>query len=275
MHPFIRITRPVNSLMSGFAVMVAGIIAGGFPISLEIVMASIVSILACAGGMVINDYFDYEIDKINRERRVLPRGEMKLRTALIYALFLFLSAITVAYFVTMTAFLLCLVAVFSMILYASRLKRMCFVGNLMVSFLTSLTFLYGGAAVGKMEAVGMLFICSFLASVSREVMKDIEDIEGDREMGSRTLPIVYGTSISLTIAQGVLIAAVLTTFLPYVYGIFGTQYLIMIVALDLAVLRTLRLSEKNIPKAEKRLKLEMYGVLFVFFLSKIIEPFLA
>jgi geranylgeranylglycerol-phosphate geranylgeranyltransferase len=275
MHPFIRITRPVNSMMSGFAVFIAGIIAGGFPVPLEVILASVVSILACAGGMAINDYFDYDIDKINRKERVLPQGEMELQTALIYALFLFLSASIIAYFVTMTAFLICLVAVASMTLYASTLKRMCFVGNLMVSFLTSLTFLYGGAAVSKMEAVGILFICSFLASISREIMKDIEDITGDREMGSRTLPIVYGTTTSLLIAQIFLIAAIPTTFLPYIYDIFGIQYLLMIGVLDTAVLWTVYMSKKDIQRAEKMLKMEMYGVLFIFFISKVIETLVA
>ncbi|MEA1993931.1 MAG: UbiA family prenyltransferase [Euryarchaeota archaeon] len=275
MHPFIRITRPSNSIMSGFAVLIAGIIAGGFPITYKVVLASFVSILACAGGMVINDYFDYEIDKINREERVLPKKEMSLQTALIYAIFLFLLACFMAYFVNLKAFLICLIAVVSMILYAYKLKRTCFVGNITVSFLTSLTFLYGGAAVNKMEAVGLLFLCSFLASVSREIMKDIEDIKGDKTMGSVTVPIVYGEKKSILISQIFLFLAILATYLPYLYNIFGIEYLLMISILDLFVLRTAYISKKNILRAEKTLKLEMYGVLAIFFLSKIIETILA
>ncbi len=271
MHPFIRITRPVNSLMSGFAVFIAGIIAGGIPITYKVVLASIVSIVACAGGMTINDYFDYEIDKINRKDRVLPRGEMGLKTAFFYAISLFISACIIAYFVNLTAFFICVVACVSMCLYAYKLKRMGIVGNITVSFLTSLTFLYGGAAVNKMEAVGMLFLCAFLANVAREVMKDIEDVKGDKEMGSRTLPIVYGREKALIFAQIFLVLAVLTTFFPYIYNVFGIQYLAMIVVIDIAVLWTLYISRKNIASAQKSLKLEMYGMLFVFFLSKVIE----
>ena len=270
MHPFIRITRPINSIMSGFAVLIAGIIAGGYPFTYKVVLASIVSIIACSGGMVINDYFDYEIDKINRKDRVLPMGEISLRTAFLYAIFLFVLACFIAYFVNLKAFLICIAADVSMFLYAYKLKRMCFVGNIMVAFLTSLTFLYGGAAVNKMEAVGMLFLCSFFATVSREIMKDIEDINGDRKMGLSTLPILYGEKKSLLVSQIFLILAVFATYLPYFYRIFGIQYLLMITVLNVFVLYTLYLSKREIPKAERSLKIEMYGVLFIFFISKMI-----
>jgi len=271
MHPYIRITRPVNSIMSGFAVFIAGIIAGGYPFTYKVILASIVSIVACSGGMVINDYFDYDIDKINRKDRVLPMGEMSLKAAFFYAIFLFVFACLIAYFVNFKAFFICITASILMFLYAYKLKKMCFVGNMLVGFLTSLTFLYGGAAVNRMEAVGMLFICSFLANISREIMKDIEDMKGDKEMGSSTLPIVYGVKKSLLISQIFLLSGMITTFLPYVYNIFGVQYLFMISVLNIFVFWTLYISKKNVSRAEKSLKIEMYGVLFVFFVSKIID----
>ena len=103
MNPYIQIIRPVNCIMSAFAVYIAAIISGAiffgtYP-TIEFTYALLTTFLVCAGGMVVNDIFDIEADKINKPKRPLPSGKIKVRTAKTYAAILFIIGVAISYFI--------------------------------------------------------------------------------------------------------------------------------------------------------------------------------
>ena len=179
MKAYLELIRPSNTIMAGFAVFLSGAIAAGRQIPpLDVFLAVLGTICASSGGMVTNDYFDYEIDLINRPERALPRGALTRKRALIFACVLFVLALLFIAFTNWLCIAIGYPAVFLIVVYSWKLKRRPFIGNFAVAFLTSLTLVYGGAAAGNIVLVTMLAICAFFANLSREIVKDIEDMKG-------------------------------------------------------------------------------------------------
>jgi geranylgeranylglycerol-phosphate geranylgeranyltransferase len=110
-------------------------------------------------------------------------------------------------------------------------------GNALVAYLGGSTFLFGGAAVsGELTTAAVLFVLAALATFTREVIKDVEDVEGDAAEGLRTLPLAIGERRALLLGASVLVVAVLASPLPYLDGSFGLPYLALLVPADLAML---------------------------------------
>ena len=102
-------------------------------------------------------------------------------------------------------------------------------GNLLISYLGGSTFLFGAAAVGQLSAsVVVLFLLAALSTFAREVIKDVEDLAGDREEGLQTLPIMIGRRPALGLAVAVLTVAVAASPVPYLRETFGLIYLVLV-----------------------------------------------
>ncbi|AIF68464.1 prenyltransferase [Palaeococcus pacificus DY20341] len=233
---FVEIMRPHNCILAGLVGILGAMVAiGQFPPVDKAILVFLVVFLGCSGGNTINDYFDYEIDKINRPTRPLPRGAMARKTALIYSIFLFAVGLILAYKINIQALLVAGVAYSLMVLYAWKLKPLPFIGNLVVAFLTGITPIYGAIAVEKIGFAGYLALSAFLVNVSREIMKDIEDVEGDKAEGARTLPIIWGEKKAAYLASFFAFATILSSFLPVRVGI-GIGY-VPILLVDALVLK--------------------------------------
>jgi geranylgeranylglycerol-phosphate geranylgeranyltransferase len=127
------------------------------------------------------------------------------------------------------------IAVGALLVYELRLKARGFTGNLTVALLTGLVFLYGGAAVGDALVMAPFAAMAFLATLSREVIKDMEDVAGD--VGRRTLPMTHGIGVASNVARGSVVAAIALSFVPLVWfvspaSIAGIMYLALVLAAD-------------------------------------------
>ena len=125
---FLTITRPVNSLVAGLAAIVAYLIATGTIIPESLLLFVVVALITAAGN-VINDFFDAEIDAINRPDRPIPSGAISRGAARGFAVTLFLAGILVSFFTNS----LCIgIAIFNALLlvaYAAKLKRLPLTGQ--------------------------------------------------------------------------------------------------------------------------------------------------
>lgn len=242
---YIRIMRPVNSLFAGFAVLLGVIIAAGTILppgeaapSLFIYPALILAVsLITAAGNVINDYFDREIDAVNRPRRPIPAGEVSPGTALCYSMALFLAGLFACMFTNPFCIAIAIFNSVLLVLYAMKLKGLPLAGNIVVSYLTASIFLFGGAVYGLPGIMQNVFVAIivFLAILAREIMKDAEDIEGDREGGARTLPMTIGAKRSAAICSVLCLAAVIISLMP-LFRWWGVPYLISISMADLVIM---------------------------------------
>jgi len=272
---FFTITRPVNSFVAGLAAIVAYLIATGTVVPGVILLMAVV-ILVTAAGNVINDYFDAEIDAINRPSRPIPSGTVSRRSAGVYAAILFIAGVAISGFTTPVCFGIAVFNALLLVAYAAKLKSTPFFGNVSVSYLSASIFLFGGAFAGYTYLPAMLPVATitFLAMLARELLKDAEDIEGDKAGGADTLPIRIGVKKTAIIAFACTVFAVIASAIPYFW--WGWPYLAGIAVVDIIILasaaRALNCSDPAGLKASGSttfLKLGMFLSLVVFALSAV------
>ncbi len=236
---YLSIIRPANCFMAVLAVYIGSLVAGMPVFPAEAVIYAMASaFLVCGAGMTINDYFDVEIDRINKPDRPIPAGKITKRTALIYSALLFSAGIAVSYLINLPAFAAAVLASVLLIVYAWKMKRMILVGNLSVSALVALTFIFGGMANLNIVPVLSLSLVSFLANTGREIFKSIDDVMGDQTAGVQSLPIKYGVLKARLIGNTLVILAVILSFVPYFMNVFrvGEVYLFFIGIADIVFL---------------------------------------
>jgi geranylgeranylglycerol-phosphate geranylgeranyltransferase len=235
MNPYIEILRPVNAVMAVITVILMALIAGRFDV--DVLLACIVVFTATGAGNVINDYFDHEIDRVNRPSRPIPSGRITRGAAGIYSVLLFVLASALGFYLGPLPGLVVASSSLLMGYYAWSLKKRCLVGNITISFLTGMSFVFGGIVVGEISASIYLGIYAFLMTMAREIVKDMEDVEGDLVEGATTLPITHGMRVSGILAAAFMLSASLTSPSLYIIGIFSILY---IPVLAVAVLFFLR-----------------------------------
>jgi len=271
-----KIIRPVNAGVSGITAGIAYFIAGGTE-PLYAILLFFVVLVICGGGNVLNDYFDSEIDKVNKPERPIPSGQVGTKSALVWAFILFGAGIFAACYSNIWCLGIALVNVFILIIYAAKFKGIPLLGNLSVAYLSGSIFLFGGFLVGPGSFLVMLplFAITFFGTLARELLKDAEDIEGDKVGGARTLPMKIGVSKTAVLAVIFILCAILASFVPFLT--WGPLYLVLISVVDVFIfLVTVRsLAFRNSAdlassNCTAHLKYGMFAALFVFLLVQLI-----
>jgi geranylgeranylglycerol-phosphate geranylgeranyltransferase len=244
--------------MAAFAALIGMLVSKAAFAAESAILAFIVVFLVAAGGNVVNDYFDVAIDRVNKPDRAIPSGRITQQAALLYALVLSILGVVTSVFINPACFVLAALSATLLILYSWELKRSVLVGNLLVGYLTGSVFLFGGAAVSALFIPGVLFISAMLAITSREIVKDVEDLVGDRTGGATTLPVRCGVTASLVVAALFMVAAVVISPLPFIIGALGPAYLGIVIIADATLLYGSALSWGAPAKASELIK---YGML--------------
>ncbi|MFC6614365.1 geranylgeranylglycerol-phosphate geranylgeranyltransferase [Halopenitus salinus] len=263
----LELTRPLNAVSAGVLTFTGAYVAGGEVLAGDapaVAAAVCATVLATGAGNAVNDYFDREIDRVNRPDRPIPRGAISARGALAFAIVLFGGAIGAALLLPPAAIGIAVFNLALLLAYTELFKGLPGVGNVVVGFLTGSTFLFGGAAVGSPFGAGVLFVLAAVATITREIIKDVEDVAGDREEGLNTLPIVIGERNATWIGIAILATAVAASALPFFRGDFGTAYLLVIVPADLVMLAAAVRSLRDPASAQRRLKAGMLLAVVAF-----------
>ena len=283
MRAYLQLIRHANCSMAGLAAAIGVFIAynivnnnidaASIPIPfLETALVFLTVFFVTGAGNAINDYFDVEIDAINKPSRPIPSGKIGLQNALYFSLVLFVIGTITAFAINLVCGFIALFNSLLLIYYAKTLKRTALFGNLSVGYLTGSTFLFGGAVFfenGGIEAVAILFILSTMATISREIVKDIEDMEGDAKDGASTLPIKIGARKSAYFAAMIGIVAVLASPVPYLQSMLSMRYLYIVAIADIffafAVFEILK--RNNAAKSSSLFKKAMMFALLSFIIG--------
>ena len=264
---FVRLMRPLNCFMMGFAVLVGAVLASPAQFSgswFSIAFGFGTGFTLCAAAMTINDYYDRSIDAINEPSRPIPSGTVKTREALAFVGVLAAAGFALALLVSP----LCLVvAVASMVITATYLtagKRTGLPGNFLVSVCVAIPFIYGSVAV--LGAVGLnvvLFaLMAFLSNTGREITKGIVDVKGDSAGGVKTLAVQFGEKNAAVAAVAFYLLAVALTPITWFLGLVSVLFVPFVLVTDvgLVVCSALLLLDHTREKA-RRIK---NGVLLLF-----------
>ena len=272
MNPYIEILRPGNALMGAISIILVAIIDK--TISIPIVLAMAAVFFETAAGNVINDYFDYNIDLINKPERPIPSGRISLKNGRNYAYLLFLAGTVCGFLISYMTnnwipFIIVLIADVVLYLYAYKLKATPLIGNLAVGFMTGFGFVFGGFCINNPNIIMTSIFLGFFAFVmttAREIIKDIEDVEGDKKDGARTLPILIGKKKPAILATILIIVDCALCPLLYMYHIFGILYLVIIAIAVIIFIYSaiLILKSQDESTAHKSSKLLKIGMLIAF-----------
>jgi geranylgeranylglycerol-phosphate geranylgeranyltransferase len=216
---YASVIRPLNCAMIGLAVIV-GYFVSKPPSAqpLVIAMGFLTGFTICAYSMVINDYYDIEVDRVNQPMRPLPSGRVTPRAAIALSLVMLLVGTgSSLYFAFPVAPSIALLYALLSWVYNFRVKKQGLLGNLIVASSLAIPFIYGGViSSGDVGSSLLLFMAltSFLSGVGREVVKAMADTAGDAKRGIRSYAIVHGLKAAASVGAIFFLAAVVTSVLP-------------------------------------------------------------
>ena len=253
------IVRPRNLVLAAAGVAVGGFLAlerFSVPPALWWAMASAVGL--GAAGNVSNDLFDVEADRINRPVRPLVTGAISRQAALVLAGVAGGLGLWAAWWVSAQLFALGVAALAVMLVYSPVLKSRGLLGNAAVAVVASMPLVYGAAAVGDWRAGVVPAVLAAFLHLAREIVKDLEDVEGDLAIGRTTVPIAWGTDVGYRAAAAVLTLFVPVALLPWVLGWYGPRYGSVVLLLDLGIVALIgRLIARRLAGARSALKAAM------------------
>ena len=177
----------------------------------QFILLCVSSLLIAAGGYIINDYFDLDIDSVNKPERLVVDRIIRRRSTIMWHLFFSMTGVVIGFYLDITSGISFLgiansMCVLLLFVYSISLKRKLLWGNILISLLTAwvvmvISWSEGSHLIHQRDIVGtgkiyrFTFLYAgfaFIISLIREAIKDMEDMEGDRKYDCRTMPIVWG-----------------------------------------------------------------------------------
>jgi geranylgeranylglycerol-phosphate geranylgeranyltransferase len=247
---FVRLMRPVNCAMMGFAVFVGAVLADPQFFNAEwlgVLYGFVTGFLLAAASMAINDYYDRVIDAINEPFRPIPSGSVSEQQALGFVFVLSAIGFVFAY---LTSFLCLVVAIISWIVvvaYVTVGKRSGLPGNFLVSTCVAIPFIYGSIAVlNQVQLSVLLFtLMAFLSNTGREITKGIVDVTGDKAEGIKTLAVRYGEKNAAVAAALFYVSAVALTPIPPLLNLVSFWFIPIVLVTDIGLVASSMLLLKN------------------------------
>lgn len=196
------------------------------------VILLIVTILIAASGYIVNDIYDYNLDQINKPERVVLGKFLKSRDAIIIYMLFNSLAIVLSIFLCIKIkqeiyILVFLLIIYCLWLYSKKLKKYKIIGNILIAFFISLSILNVPLFSYKnilnddrffvFLIISIYSVLAFLINVKREIIKDIEDIEGDKMHKVKSLPIIFGTKKSklVTVIIGIILMFAISSIITF------------------------------------------------------------
>ncbi len=234
-----RLFRFELPFTAGVCVILGELLAlGKIPTAKEMILGFLSVFFISATSLILNDYFDIESDIINAPERPLPAGLVSKQDVIVLS-----CLVTALGFITsaMISFLALSVVILTWLvgfLYNWRYKKTGLLGNLTVSFSVGMTLIFGGIAVNHPfdKAVWSFGIMVFLINLGEEITADAMDVAGDRQAGSRSLPVIFGSENALKISAAIFLMVSVVSFLPFLFGWIEWIFVFPILFMDGVIL---------------------------------------
>ncbi|MDV3294155.1 MAG: geranylgeranylglycerol-phosphate geranylgeranyltransferase [Nitrososphaerales archaeon] len=270
----LRIIRPINCGMIGFAVIVGEFVSKPpvFPV-LQTLLGFSTGFFVCAYSMVVNDVYDVEVDGVNQPDRPIPSGQLSVDGAWRLSIVLLVAGMACSLLsLSVAAVVIALLYAFLSWLYSARAKKAGLAGNLIVASSLAIPFIYGGVVSGGLVFSSLLLMMaftSFFSGVGREVVKAMADIEGDAKRGVASVARSSGLKVAGFVGSAFFLLAVVTSWIPLILGIANQVYSVGVLVPDaifvyLAVSTTRDHGQENAHRVKQRALLGMLVGLFVF-----------
>ena len=301
----IKIVRPINLViialtMYGSKMFVSkqlDIKINDYPNAFLLLVIS--TLFIAAAGNIINDYFDVKADRINKPHKLIINKSLKPRWAIVLHwtfnfIGFFIAIILAIHFKSLWFVLIHLVSINLLWFYSLFLKKKAVLGNLIIGFLTSLipvlVIVYfqlckyksrnipSGNEIWYQDSsyklLWVLAIFAFLQNFAREILKDIQDMKGDKKIYVRSLPMILGIDKTKLILSVILFLSPFFYVLTYFTNQFSIIGLTDITSIGLAIssilnliaiIRLISFSKENLIFEDSIIKLSMlFGLITTF-----------
>ncbi len=259
---YLKLLRPKNAVMSAIGSTI-GWLAGGRSDLVHYLIVALVPPLVLMGGNAINDFFDFEIDAINKPYRPIPQGIISRKEAFMSYVLLSFVAVTISLPLGWIPFIIALSFAIIWYFYARTLKAKGLIGNVIVSTGVGFTIIFGHiSASGGISLLPItLALIAFTANLAREIIKTVEDLPGDKKAGLSTVPIKFGIRKTRTLTKGLVALTCLLAFIPFFLRLMNLIYLVFsiisVLMLIYVLLQTNHLSPEIAGSLSKLLKIAM------------------
>jgi 4-hydroxybenzoate polyprenyltransferase len=255
------------------------------------VLMVLASVCIAGAGYIINDYFDVNIDQVNKSSKVIIGRFIKRRWAIVFHAVLSLAGLVLSMYVgyrlrNLFIPLFNFLAIFLLLIYSTTFKKKLLIGNILISLLTAWVILVITLAEYRFRLsphdivwqrlLKLSFIYAgfaFIISLIREVIKDMEDMEGDRRYGCTTMPIVWGLPVSKVFAGVWLVVLTAMVAAIQIYVIQLGWWLPALYSIALIVIPLIwvlkKLYQANTPEQFHRLSTVIKIIMFTGIISMV------
>ncbi|HYC20005.1 MAG TPA: UbiA family prenyltransferase, partial [Candidatus Bathyarchaeia archaeon] len=196
-----------------------------------LIAAFVIICLINAGGCAINDYFDRHADAISKPERPIPAGNVSAAGALEYAAVTFVIGAAVALYLNLLAFVIVVFEILFLVMYPSVFKRLSGLGaNFLMGLAAGFIAVFGEALLlGHISYLSLSFVPMIIAGgMSANAFKDIVTVEGDKKNGYTTVAVKRGVRAAVAVVVAVSVLALFFNYIPYVLGVVGIAYAIVV-----------------------------------------------
>ncbi|MBS3067872.1 UbiA family prenyltransferase [Candidatus Micrarchaeota archaeon] len=258
---FFKLVRFEHAIMLAIAVFIGEtVVLGHIPeFTILILLSLLVPIFSEMGSFALNDYLDVDSDRLNKKtERPLVRGAIKPDFAFKFAWLAFIVSTVLAFFINIPTFVIALMFNAFAILYNYKLKDMPLLGNIYIASTMAIPFIFGNFAVSaRLRVISLvLAMLGFISGIAREIVKSIQDMEGDMlARKAQTLPILIGRKNASIFAVIFYIMFIPLSYTPFLYGLkMSAIPMILIFIGNLGILYNILLVYKAIHESDKSSK---------------------
>lgn len=277
---FFKLIRLNYSLFAAFGVLISGILAGDLhDFQLEFLVAFFIVFFFACGNYAFNDYYDFEADKRNeRYDRPLVLGLLSKRIALMTSFVSFYLVFMLSLFLDLLIITLILAILLLFLLYSLYLKKVLVIKNILAAFAFVATILFGSLISDTIIEPLIVYFAAMglIVGVALEIMFDIGDVRGDKELGLDTLPIRFGlktaAQISVILYGVIMILDPLPFFLQIDLRLYRDYLFLILILIPVAsyFFISKSLIEDQSPKNIVQLKRRIVGTMQVGTLAYLI-----
>ena len=263
----VRLMRPINCAMMGFAVFVGAVLANPqfFSVDwLDILYGFVTGFTLTAASMTINDYYDRAIDAINEPSRPIPSGSVSTREALAFVSVLSAIGFVFAYITSVLCLVVALLSWIVAVTYVTFGKSSGLPGNFLVSTCVAIPFIYGSVVLNQLPLSILLFaLMAFLSNTGREITKGIVDVKGDKTEGVKTLAVRYGEKNAAVVASLFYVSAVALTPVPWIRNLVSFWFIPLVLVTDVGLVVSSALLLRDYSRENARKIKKLVLLLFI------------
>jgi geranylgeranylglycerol-phosphate geranylgeranyltransferase len=267
---FVRLMRPINCAIMGFAVFAGAVLALSASDAeffnaewLGVLYGFATGFMLTAASMTVNDYYDRTIDAINEPHRPIPSGTISEKEASGFVVVLSVVGFVFAYFTSVLCLAVAAISWIVVVTYVTVGKQSGLPGNFLVSTCVAIPFIYGSIAILNYVPLSVVIftLMAFLSNTGREITKGIVDVKGDKAEGIKTLAVRYGDKNAAVAAALFYVSAVALTPIPPLLSLVSFWFIPIVLVTDIGLVASSTLLLKN-PSRDNAKKIKHLILLF-------------